>query len=549
MKYFIFLCLLFIEVPLIGQFQKIAYSFRYDSASSQLIIDCNFKGNHSGKTKLILPDNWAGQKSLWKSVKSITLHTNGVRIDSTSRQSEKVLFHSPNQSIRISYSLSQDWKGNLVYPNNYRAIINNEYVQCTGHSILIHPVFTDKQKISVKLDWRAMPSNWNIANSFHSTTKFWEGNVNAKDLINALFVAGDFRILKDNIKQKPIVLAIRGKEWKFADSLMLQQLKNVVLAERIFWNDFKEPYYLVTMNPFFGNGLLNGTSLHQAFLTGLTTEFSINPSVLSLIAHEYFHNWNGTFIHMEGSDQTNAWFSEGFTEYYTYKILFSNHLIDTIHYLHSVNKTIDDYYLSNVRNADNLTASKNFWTEQDYQQLPYKKGFVYALYLDQLIQNKSVNRASLNSLMLLLLDSANKGSSISVNLFIDGIKQLAGVDINELHEKFIHQGQTIPIEAGSLGLIFKDSVVNVAPFELGFDYAASNKLKQLVGVTENSNAWKAGLRNGLPYNGASVYFGNSTIPVDVYVVMSGKNVKINYLPISMNSMPVRHFYLPSDQSQ
>jgi predicted metalloprotease with PDZ domain len=508
-----------------------------------LKVDLVFKGTDSGITYVRLPDKWANQDSLYKAVTGFTLRNTHFSIEATDDAAVKRIRHQPGAPLHIVYTLQQDWKGILNYPLNYRAIINKEYLHAIGFALLVVPKQTDSNAINVQFDWSKMPKGWNIANSFHAKNKKWQGVVLYKDLLNSLFVAGDYRLYQSNIQNKPVYLAIRGKQWKFSDTALTNAIERVFTAQRKFWNDHTEPHYLVGFTPFEGEGHINGSSLHQAFLTGLATDYPLDNHLYWLLSHEYFHRWNGIAIQMKGDEQENAWLAEGFTEYYTYKILFKAGIMSLKDYVDKTNSTIAAYYLSPVRNHEQTILGKNFWHNRDYQQLPYKKGFTYALLLDHFIGTKTGGRYSLDDLMFGLLHHIRSGKDLTDAAFLDLIRQLTGEDVSEQHYAYIKEGKTVPVASGSLGKEVADSILDISPFELGFDWDATVKNKILSGVTENSAAWQAGLRDGQKWHGASVYFDNTSEPAMIKIEAEGKITEIRYKPLAAKKERVRQFFI------
>ena len=75
--------------------------------------------------------------------------------------------------------------------------------------------------------------------------------------------------------------------------------------------------------------------------------------VASLLAHEYFHNWNTiAFGGMKQPEALIYWFSEGFTDYYTYQLLFRSGLINAEKYVAQYNQFAKEYYLVYNNNPD-----------------------------------------------------------------------------------------------------------------------------------------------------------------------------------------------------
>lgn len=527
--------------------QELNYSFKIDSLNNKpvLVVDLSFKAKDSVATYLQLPNHWASQKQLYHAVKELKCLSKGVRVENTNDSSVVLIHHRPKQKILIQYTLLQDWEGELKYPINYRAIINKEYVHCTGYSLLVYPKQKESTLLTVALDWNKMPKLWNIANSLHSGTRQYKGKILLSDFVNSLYVAGDYRMYTTFINKKPVYVAMRGKNWKFTDSTMLNAVSQVISTERNFWNDHTEASFLVTLTPFDGQGSINGSALNKAFLTCMTTEFPFDLHLYGLLSHEYFHRWNGVEMYMQGAEneQEDAWFGEGFTEYYTYKLLYKGNLISLEEYIQKTNSTLAEYYLSPVKNESKEAMGKNFWGSRDFQMLPYKKGFAYALYLDYLIQKTTNQQKSLDDFMFSLRSSVQSGEKLTEELFLKNLNLFLGKDIRREHHEYITSGKTIPVMSGSMGKEVSDSIQSLSPFELGFDFDATAKTNIISGVVENSNAWKAGLRDGQAWKGGSIYFDNIEKEAEVVIMENGTEKKITYFPKGSKVVEVRQFYL------
>lgn len=529
--------------------QKISlqYEFGYDTSSIQPVLKVKLlcKGDASGKTVLQLPDKWASEQQLYKSVQSLTIKTKGASLDTSNGPLRATITHKPGQQLEIEYTIVQDWQGPLVYPNNYRAVVQKNYFQVTGYSLFIYPANEPSTSADVQLDWKAMPRGWSIGNSFHAGSNKYKGSVMLGDLQNSIFTGGDFRLYTTEVKKQVIHVAIRGNNWKFPDSSLLVSVRDIIGRERDFWNDHTQPYYFVSLVPFEGRGSSNGSSLYNSFFLGMTTEFMIDINIHSLLAHEYFHRWiggNGNLHFSAEMEQEGYWFSEGFTEYYTFKFLHASGLITRKQYVEMVNQRLAEYYLSPVRDKDKKTLGENFWKSRDYQAIPYKKGFTYALYIDWLLMSNSNGKISLDQLLFDALADAQKGTVLTDETFINLVKKHSGKDISVRHDEWINKGGLIQLEEKAALLI--DSALVIRPqqmgvFDIGFDFDASSKARKISGMRENSAAYAAGLRNGQTLKGWSFQYNSINAPATFTILdEAGKEVKINYMPQSVEKLSV-----------
>jgi len=546
-SFFLFATLFLFYICSFGQIQQLSYGFTFDTTNAELKVDLRLNGTDSGKTYIKLPSSFGNQKELYKAIQSIYIHNKHAAIHPTDDSTVRLITHQPNSKLHLSYILKQDWTGALQYPLNFRAIIQKQYINANGFALLITPDMDSSRTVRVQLDWSKMPKSWQISNSLHAQTRKHREQLTLNDFRNTFYTAGDFRITKHMVAGKPIFIAVRGKNWKFTDLELARQITTIIHKQRDFWKDHSESYYFVGLIPLESEGSYNGSALHQSFTLSVSPNFTLNTSLLRLLAHEYMHRWNGLKIYMRGHEQENAWFGEGFTDYYTYKLLYTSGLIDLQEYIATINKTISDYYLSPVRNEPKSLLGEKYWTTREYNDLPYRKGAVYAFYVDQFIKQHSNGKHTLDDVMFALLKEADAKRPITEALFLQLVKQFSGQDINTDHTSMIDNGALIPVLPESLGDSVKLETRQMGAFDIGFNLQESWKNRKIEGVKENSAAWNAGLRNGQTIVGYSIHHDNITIPSEITIDVDGVKKTIKYSPMSSRKFDVPQFFIDNNK--
>jgi len=526
-----------------GAQESLSYTFHMDTLGSKprLLVEARFRGTDSGKTTLRLPDTWASQKELYRAVVSLEAADPAVRIAPGAAPHLRTVHHNPGQELHLRYALEQDFNVPLHYPLNYRAQVTKQYIHLTGYSLWVMPAWEKETPVQVTLDWTAMPAQWTIANSFHANSRRYSGSTRMGDFENSFYVAGDFRLHQRTIGGKPVYMAIRGHNWKFGDAELVEAAERILTMERKFWNDFTEPYYFLSLIPFVSQGNYNGSALHQSFMMAMGEEFSIDASLQYLLAHEYFHRWIGVGVIMKGDEQENAWFGEGFTEYYTYKLLHRSGILDREAYVSGINRVVSDYFLSPVRNEVIGVLGTKFWTAREYQQIPYKKGFTYAMVLDHMITKATKGKRSLDDVVFELNRlAAAQGSIITEDQFLNSVKAISGQDIRTLHRQCIREGATIPVKGHAdetLAMEWKE----LGAFDAGFNIDASQAARVITGVREGSAAWQAGLRDGQKLKGWSIHYDDIYKPAVITIQEGAALKELKYLPVKTGKIPVPQF--------
>jgi predicted metalloprotease with PDZ domain len=338
-------------------------------------------------------------------------------------------------------------------------------------------------------------------------------------------------------------VAIRGK-WSFTDGEAVSEIQKVLAAEREFWGDYDFLYYLVTLKPFeVQGGSSDGSAFTNAFWLYLPRGQTFSYGVQYLLAHESFHAWNphkmGVLREPEASEK---WFSEGFTVYYADLLLMRSGLLSLPEYIERMNRRIRDYESSPVKNLSNKEVVTRY-KEESVNQLPYVRGPILALWLDGQIRGQSKNKSSLDAVMLTLVRQSS--GRRAMELTSQRVMQVAGKHLNRKSRKvmyrLVEEGVSIPIPDFVKNPCVHLTADQVSLFDLGFDSDVLRSKNLISSVREDSEAFKAGVRDGQEGLGMSIYWGDVSKPVKLTVRFAGGQQRIEYLPKgSIVSIPQYH---------
>jgi predicted metalloprotease with PDZ domain len=514
--------------------EPLTYSFETLVRSGKLVLSVTleFRGGPEGSAELILPSNWAEQSHLERQATGIRALSGATVVLDTAIPSVKTLRFQPDQSVKISYELMKDWEGPFVYPKQFRAVLEPTYFEFTTQNALVHPTLKPTDVVSAHFDWQKLPANWTLGTSFgadercQSFTGLWN-QVN-----NALFAGGDFRVHHVKAANQPLVVAIRGK-WDFVDEEAIGQIQKILEAEREFWHDHDFPYYLVTLSPFeVRSGSSDGSSFTNAFWVYLPWEDTFSYEVHYMLAHESFHGWNpykmGVIKQPEASEK---WSTEGFTVYYGDLLLLRSGVLPLPEYVERLNKRTFDYESSPLKNLSNKELVARY-EENSVNQLPYVRCPVLALWLDAQIRRQSKNRSSLDAVMLTLAQEGSKNPA--VELSSERVLRVAGKHLNRKSRKqllgLVENGESIPIPDFPNNPCVRLDNENLPLFDLGLDGDVLRSKKVAVNVREDSEAFKAGVRDGQEVLGMSVTWNNVSKPVQLTVRTASGQQRIEYFP-------------------
>ena len=506
---------------------RLAYSFRVESG----VLHVELVLNHVGReVDLVLPAEWGDAVDLHRGVTN--LHAREGQISSTGHPG-KAKVQTIKGHARIAYDLIQDWRGVLRGSVRHRPQLDSSHVEINTANALVHPQLDLAQSVDCIFEWR-LPVGWALATSFGTTVSRGSGDRQRfrgpwHDVANAMFAAGDFRLVRSRMGRGVLVTAIRGK-FGFTDAEANEKIVRLIRLERDFWRDNNFPYFVVTLAPYGagqsgtgGGGFTNGFNLYASkdgpFSTGL----------LSLLAHETFHTWNPLKMGRIRSPQENTnWFTEGFTTYYQDLLLWEAVLIGDAQYLDAVNRIVRDYHFSPARHATVQELINRARQDQDKSRIPYERGAMIALSLDDEILRRSHGKSSLDTLMRDLVDERKDHADLSKERIFAAIGRHVDAGVLDRVREHVDSGTSIEAPQKLRVPCAGRAMVEMPEFELGMDRTALIENQRVMAVKPGSAAERAGARNGDVVVGTGVYWNDVSKPVRL-TIKGGKNVE--YLPL------------------
>jgi len=490
--------------------KPLTYAFEPLVLDGKLVlrVTLEFVGGGDGTVEVELPSDWAGQTHLEEQVANIHAISNDARVLDTIRPNVKTVRSPANRLVKISYDLSKDWEGVFEYPKQFRAVLEPTFFELTTQNALVHPKLSPAEVVSAHFDWQKLPAEWTLETSFGTDDRCQSFTGPWIQVENALFTGGDFWVHHVEIER-------------------------VLVAEREFWGDYDFPYYLVTLEPFeVRGGSSDGSAFTNAFWLYLLRGQTFSYGAQYLLAHESFHAWNphkmGVLREPEASEK---WFSEGFTVYYSDVLLMRSGLLPLSEYIERMNRRIRDYESSSVKNLSNREVVTRH-REETVNQLPYVRGPILALWLDGQIRGQSKNKSSLDAVMLTLVRQSSERPAMELSS--RRVMQVAGEHLSRKSRKMMHrlveEGVSIPIPDFVRNPCVHLTADHVSLFDLGFDSDVLRSKNLISGVREDSEAFKAGVRDGQEVLGMSIYWGDVSKPVKLTVRSAAGQQTIEYVP-------------------
>ena len=461
--------LVLLSIPLISLGQaKIKYKvfFQEDMENEGLRIQVDFTSKKvSDSTYFHYSNQVWGENNLTYCLKLLQKENPGYTFKIESDINRIVVYHPKSNDIRFSYHIIQDFEYENPKPRN-RPLLQQTYFHILGESLFTIPEEIIEEdindpKIVVSIEWLNFPKDYLIHNTFGTNrleqtfkVKLWS------QFYHSIFIGGDYRIKSFEYLEKPIHLAIRGK-WlgKYTDSTLFGALKRTISTQRGFWKDNGFDYYTVVVTPtvtqtdsLYRRQNITGSRIHNGFLIQSSNNpFNHLPTLKYMFNHEMMHDWIGGRISMQ-NEELNYWFSEGFTEYYTYKNGLRSGSMSLKEFLQEFNtEVIKAHWENPERNQPNYVVKDNFWNSKNVEKIPYRRGAIFAFWLDNQILKKSNHTKSLDDLMRDILNiCVEQNKKFTDDLFLQIAAKYLERDITYFFQKHIISGEDIQLKKEDL---------------------------------------------------------------------------------------------------
>ncbi len=516
-----------------------------DPARAVVRISLALRGDADGATELELED-WGGiedpgaELELARAASDRGASLASERLDT----GLWTIHHAPGESLRVDFDLGPTNRRVTTEPREYyRPILEPGLLHLIGSNSLPAPKhMAATQERSIRLEWRGFEgAGWRTLSSFAADGRDRTLIADLDGFRHALFLAGDLQVFEREVRGKPVLISVYGDDWATSQEDFADLCAEIVSIERGFFDDFEHPYYLISLIPvgernprvvsMGGTGLSNSFALFLQPGSALDQGPSEGMSIAWLLAHEMFHEWNGHVIRLAQPERLGYWFSEGFTDFYTRRLLYRAGFLSREEYLDSWNRRLSEYASNPERDAPASRIDEAFWSDPDVGNLPYQRGDVVALFVDHAIACASGGRSSLDDLMRELVRRAGQeDDDFSVDELLGVIAEFAGLEAAEAVRSTVVDGATIELPEDLGAPEFELESVAIRGFELGFDFERTVTGKVVRGVVGGSAADAAGLRDGMAMRSLSFHSGRADVPVEIKVVGGEGERTITFLP-------------------
>ena len=466
---------------------KIKYTFEFHK---NLIITLEVSNPQKDNINIQMPHEYGGEYNLDKEIK--ILQSNVVLNERYTKTSKK--------DILIKYTF-QNLPKKYDERTRMHVFMEDNFVNFNGHNGLI----TVDNHTTMDVSFYT-----NIPNFFISgfgKIKNLSCKMNIADITHTMFIISNDYIIKNNT-----ILAYKchDKHPFIEPQIFLNQIHKAYNKMLHFFHLKDKHTFIVSLydrKAYNENTGTGGSGYNYGFDFHITMNDKKKRKnyngdvehILIYVAHEIYHHFNPS-----GNTFKEAWFNEGFTEFFCRLIMLSKEK-----FFREVNIFIQEYYLNYYKNSNiSLMIGDNFWKNTLIQELPYKKGFVYALYLLQTQGDDFIKKYK----KLCVYMYKHHNEKYLTNPMLKNILNDKNFD------RYIIKGHDIPITT--------KKTITLNKIDFGFDVDKFFFELTIKSIDKNSDAYKKGLRNG-KIDGFWHYYDKKERKYHYTIIQNKKNIPID----------------------
>lgn len=493
-----------------------------------LDVEIRLRGDADGETRLDLPDEYASGEHAWRFISAFTVK--GAQVTAPD-PAHRVLRHQPGAKLVVRYRVQS------AYPaadpqsggNPYAGpLIRPQWFALLGDYVFATP--EGREREAATFAWGKLPAGWRAASDLEHAAMGRPMNV--ADVRESITMAGANLAVAERPVPGGRLRVATLADGPYKGEPLADAIAGAVGAERAFWNDLQEPYFvavvpLVPARP--GSVSVGGTGRGDGFVLYATP--GQDEILRTTIAHEHTHTWIPNRVgQMPAKDEATAyWLSEGFTDFYAGRTMLRASLADVGETVGRMSGVMKAYDASPVKTAPNSRIVADFWKDPAVEKLPYQRGQLLALKWDEEIRRKTGGKADLDDVVLQMRNHAQKFPPGQAPDIVTGLVSAAWVvaqmDLRPDIARYVDRGEAIVLPDEMFDGCLQAAVTVSPGFDSGFNAEASFAAKKVSGVRKRGPAWNSGLRDGMALETWAYKAGDMTRMIELTLRPAGKKAK------------------------
>ena len=252
--------------------------------------------------------------------------------------------------------------------------------------------------------------------------------------------------------------------------------------------------------------------------------------LLRLLAHEHFHSWNGQRIALGPPQQDGSWFSEGFTDFYSARLLQRAGLIDDAEGLAGLNRALETHWRSRFATVPAEILRSDAWKRPELDGLAMHRGMFVARLLDEEIRGRSAGQRSVDDFFLDVLHASRPGETRDTPRFLARIARWTDPECAEEIRRVVMEGAMPRLPDAITEPAAERADFDSHRFDPGFALEVSRASRIVTGVVEGGPAFAAGLRDGQEIGALSAAGGDPEAEIQLTVRDGAESRAVRFCP-------------------
>lgn len=464
-----------------------------------LEVELRFRGGADGTTALVLPEQWAAARTLWKNLHQLTIEgATSDEVPDASAPWRHVLHAPPGAPLVVRYEVRSAYDGppaaSVGQP--FEPIICPTWFYAFGRALFA--TVEREREPPIRFRWEAR-SPMPFASDLEHLA---DGAGSEEELLDSIVIGGPEVEVRD---RDGLRVAIVSK-FRFPNEAFIELAQAILATQRGFFGAAGRSF-LIAVSPLVpdGHASIGGSSVGDAFAASLSQSTPL-AELRELISHELFHSWNPVQLGRldEAAELREKWFSEGFTNFYSSRLLQRGALVSPEDFAVSWNRVLLDYESSPVRDQPNQRIEADYWRDPAVSKLPYHRGQMLAALWDHELRRATAGAKDLDDVILAAYAKVQAAGSdraalpTPAELFVATYKELGGTWIDEELDRYVRRGEHLVLPGDVFGGCAEVKQREQATFARGWDAEATSAADNVVtGLAKDSPAYRAGLREGM----------------------------------------------------
>lgn len=432
---------------------------RFDPAAEHaLALELHVVGEGDGESSFSVPPGWGGIENVARHLHEVAFADAEGRPLTATRVGDLGwnVAHAPAAPIVARWWLGAPQPPANGTGNDYRPYVDRERFHFLGNvGLLRFDPLADGERHRFALEFVGCDGDGRAAACSFGAGPFIEVEESLDRFCHALFLGGAVRLLRRDVAGKELLLALAGTH-AFGDAEFADLAAEIVGLERAFFADPGDPCYVIAAMPEPDKPAgtsLGGTGLTRSFALYLAAGFPLAPGsetrlrVTALLAHELFHHWNGGLLaRRDDPEGWSYWFSEGFTDFFTRRLMARSGIWSVKQWLGEWNSCFARYERNPAKSAPAQRIVDEFWKDRDVSDLPYQRGAIVAALLDREIKASSDGARSLDDFMRERVIQASAGEPADTAVLLERIADWTSAEFAEQVRSIVIDGALPPLD-------------------------------------------------------------------------------------------------------